>query len=216
MGFEAKRGDFKMRYGFVLGSRSGVYRVKREYGTVTPFNPDMKSTEFEIREGRMVKPKTLSNEEFGTSELALPFLTRMLFRFEPEPGEMQNHYSNTYIDVTSVLNFVRRMQFYRLFPNAMREPRRPMNSRLLVEDGSNLASVLRAMTKRDSPFLAEIKSSLGQVVPGMEGLDVKQSGGYLVVKLRHQEGGSRDRGSWFDLSQESDGTVRLLGLLTAF
>ena len=37
-------------------------------------------------------------------------------------------------------------------------------------------------------------------------------GGYLVIRLKH---GAGPEGDWFDLSQESDGTVRLLALLIA-
>ena len=59
-------------------------------------------------------------------------------------------------------------------------------------------------------------SCLGLVVPGLEGLIVQQSGGYLIVKLRHGSGQNGKDVSTFDLTQESDGTVRLLGLLTAF
>lgn len=108
------------------------------------------------------------------------------------------------------------MQFYRLFPDAMREPRRLMNPHLLAEDGQNLASVLREMIKSDAPYLGEIKTSMALIVPGLNDLLVDQSGGYLVVKLLHGSSDNGGPGSWFDLSQESDGTVRLLGLLTAF
>ena len=216
LGFELTRSNFRMRYRFVLGSRSGVYRVKREYGTVTPLDPEKKLTEFVVREGRVVKPNRLANEEFGTSELALPFLARYLFRLSEENADDQHISHETYREVSGVLSFIRRMQFYRLFPDAMREPKRPMDSRLLVEDGSNLASVLRAMTKRNSRFLDEIKDSLGHVVSGMENMVVQQSGGYSIVKLWHKLGNYGNEGAWFDLSQESDGTVRLLGLLTAF
>ena len=72
------------------------------------------------------------------------------------------------------------------------------------------------MSKRKSRFIAEINNTLGRVVPGMEKLVVQQSGGYLIVKLWHKSSSHRDQGLWFDLSQESDGTVRLLGVLTAF
>ena len=86
---------------------------------------------------------------------------------------------------------------------------------MLLDDGINLASVLRGMDKRSAPYLGEIKGALGQVVPGLSGLRVPQSGGFLVIKLRHSGSNGSNLGSTFDLSQESDGTVRLLGLLTA-
>ncbi len=216
IGFEVERGDFRLRYGFVLGSRAGVYRVKKEFGNFTFTDNRHTTDEFEVKEGRVVKPKGHEIDRFETSELALPILTRTLFRFMVEQVDIRRELNRTYNDLNRLLSFFSRMQFYRLFPDAMRQPSRPAESRLLAEDGSNLASVLRAMVKRKSRYLDEIKSSLGQVVPGLKDLVVQQSGGFLVVKLRHGVGDGNSRESIFDLTQESDGTVRLLGLLTAF
>ena len=216
VGFEVERGDFRLRYGFVLGSRSGVYRVKKEFGNFTFTDNRHTTDEFEVKEGRVIKPKGHDIDRFETSELALPILTRTLFRFMVEPVDVRRELNRTYVDMNRLLIFFSRMQFYRLFPDAMRQPSRPADSRLLAEDGSNLASVLRAMVKRNSRYLGEIKSSLGQVVPGLKDLVVQQSGGFLVVKLRHGVDQDGNRESIFDLTQESDGTVRLLGLLTAF
>ncbi len=215
VGFTAERGDFRFKYRFVLGSRSGIYRVKRERGVVTPAYPDEEPVEFELRDGRLVKPRGLDEEQLETSELALPLLRHTLFSRPTEPPSRRQRTSRTYRDVNAVLSFFSWMQIYRLFPDDMREPRRPTNAFLLLEDGYNLASVLRGMVKRKAPYLAEIKSALGQVVPGLADLHVQQSGGFNVVKLRHSAGEDNGGGSTFDLSQESDGTVRLLGLLTA-
>ena len=44
---------------------------------------------------------------------------------------------------------------------------------------------------------------------------MKRAGSYLLVELKHEEPGRSDRNSWFDLSYESDGTLRLLGMLVA-
>ena len=45
------------------------------------------------------------------------------------------------------------------------------------------------------------------------GLRVELVGGYLVVQLKHD---AIPGEPWLDLSMESDGTVRLLGLLVAY
>ena len=217
IGFEIGYGDFFMRYGFVLGNREGVYRVANETATVTPVENGSKPIEFELRDGHVVKPEIFDDEEFDDSQLVLPFLTHALFRTRAR--STKSRYRSRYATVRKVdetIKFVKRMQFYRLFPDAMREPRRLMNPQILVEDGQNLASVLREMVKLDSPYLGEIKTNLGHVVPGLNDLLVDESGGYLLVKLRHRNCDLGDPESWFDLSQESDGTVRLLALLTAF
>ncbi len=217
VGFIAKCGGFQMKYGFVLGSRSGVYRVKREYGVVTAADREEEPVEFEIRGGEVRKPRVLAGEKLETSELALPLLRRILFFHPLESGKKVDVPTRIYRDVTRVLRFLSGMRFYRLFPDDLRDPRKPMDSRVLYENGSNLSSVLRRMEmdKRKALYLEEIKSALGRVVPGLTDLQVRQSGGYIVVKLRHSAADGGVAGSTFDLSQESDGTVRLLGLLTA-
>ena len=215
IGFEVERGEFRMQYGFVLGSRAGVYRVKREQGEFTLRGKRNVTKEFEVREGRVTKPKTLNFAPFETSELAFPKLVHLMFPLRINEDHPPRESEITFDSVIGALVLIGEMQFYRLFPDAIREPRKPLNERVLLEDGSNLASVLRAMVKRKSRMLEEINGNMGQVVPGLRDLVVQQSGGYLVVKLRHGVGQNGSRVATFDLTQESDGTVRLLGLLTA-
>ena len=189
--------------------------MRREYGVVTPADPEEAPVEFEVKGGRLVKPKGFGAGQFETSELAFPLLRRILFR-TVEPGSTQiGRVTPTYRDVFEAVWSISRMKFYRLFPDAMRDPRKPTDTSLLNERGSNLASVLRKMLKSKSPYLDEIKNALEHVVPGMSDLQVRHVGGFLVVKLRHQGANGGSARSSFDLSQESDGTVRLLGLLTA-
>ena len=192
------------------------YRVKREYGMVTPANSEDAQFEFEIKEGRLVKPKdmgALEVDQFETTSLAFPSLRRIMFR-TTEPGNGQiGRMTETYRDVSEAMESISRLQIYRLFPDDLRKRQTPRGTDLLDEDGSNLAAMLKEMDKRDSPYLGEIKGALGNVVPGLSDLKVPLSGGVPTVKLRYRTGG-RPR-STFDLSQESDGTVRLLGLLTA-
>jgi hypothetical protein len=72
------------------------------------------------------------------------------------------------------------------------------------------------MIQRGSPFLEELRSALGYVVPGLCGIRVTSvTGGYLVVEINHETSAGNGRKVWFDLSQESDGTLRLIGLLVA-
>ena len=215
VGFIAKRGGFQIKYGFVLGSRSGLYRVKREYGVVTPANPEEEPVEFMFKGGQLVKPSLESlgmhTEPGEDIELQMPVWKRILFGSPSRDWKKSRMPSN----VDWAVSFISRMQFYRLFPDTLRELQRPQDTNRLNREGSNLASVLRGMVRRKSPYLDEIESALGQVVPGLSSLRVQQSGGFLVIKLRHGGANGGSAGTTFDLSQESDGTVRLLGLLTA-
>ena len=205
-----------MRYGFVLGSRAGVYRVKREYGSITPSDPELNPITFEIKDGEVVKPVIMTSDRIDTSELSLPRRIWLIIRALTDTVNDNPKFAAAQEDVFGVLNLTSQMRIYRLFPDPIRRPHPPMDDRVLAEDGSNLASVLRAMSKRKSPYFDEIKNGMGRVVPGLSDLDVRQFGGYLVVRLRHSVGDNGGPSSLFDLSRESDGTVRLLGMLTAF
>ncbi len=214
VGFRAEKGGFRIDYGFVLGSRSGIYYIKREYGAVTPADRNEEPVEFEVMNGRLLKPRELTEERLETTEIALPMLRRVLFRVARSGDNPIGRATQTYHDVSEVVRSISDIKLYRLFPDEMRRPQIPRDRAQLNEKGSNLASVLRDMMKRKAPYLGEIKSALGHVVPGLSDLRIKQVGGFLVVKLRHNVAGGRSRTTFY-LSQESDGTVRLLGLLTA-
>ena len=86
----------------------------------------------------------------------------------------------------------------------------------LLDDGSNLASAIQAMERRDDSFMAELRSSLNFVVPEIRNVRVIPAGSYLVVEVAHHDVLDGETTRWFDLSSESDGTLRLLGLLVAF
>ena len=60
--------------------------------------------------------------------------------------------------------------------------------------------------------MVRLRKLLGLLIPGVSDIRVDVVGGYLVVKLKRD---AIDGDGWLDLSMESDGTVRLLGLLVA-
>ena len=108
-----------------------------------------------------------------------------------------------------------RVGLYHIFPNSLRDPQKVADSHPLATGGENLASTLRDMTQKKSRFLPDLKSALTFAVPGVRDIRVSHAGSYYVVELNHERDGGNERGSWFDLSRESDGTIRLLALLTA-
>lgn len=111
------------------------------------------------------------------------------------------------MEYQGIYSFLTSMSFYSIFPNTLRNPEIPANPYPLDEYGGNLASVLREF--RSSEWYIDLKNSLGNVVPGVIDLQVKRVGSYFVTQLKHEDG------SWLDLAQESDGTLRVLGLLSA-
>ncbi len=104
---------------------------------------------------------------------------------------------------------------YHIFPNSLRDPQKGADSHPLASGGENLASNLRDMIQKKSRFLPDLKDTLTLAVPGVRDIRVSSAGSYYVVELKHDRDGGTERGSWFDLSHESDGTIRLLAMLTA-
>lgn len=107
------------------------------------------------------------------------------------------------------------MGFYTIYPASLRQPQKPANVYPLEESGQNLASVLRNLKQKKNSEVATMNQALEVAVEGVHDYSVSQVGGYLVTRLHHApifEGG---RGPAFELAQESDGTLQLLGILTA-
>nr|WP_290669821.1 AAA family ATPase [Ardenticatena sp.] len=116
---------------------------------------------------------------------------------------------------TEAWNALRAMSFYTLYPNTFREPAKPAMPYPLQDEGHNVASTLRSLRREDRKRYERIVKFLRAAVPGVEDVAVKQVGGYLVVEIRHAMHAKEDRRASFDLTQESDGTLRLLALFTA-
>jgi len=111
-------------------------------------------------------------------------------------------------EVADTYKFLTSMNFYTIFPNVLRPPQKPTTPYPLLEHGENLASALRDFLSL-SEWSIDLKNQLEKVVTGVSNLRVVQVGSYLVIRLKYEDG------SEFDLEQESDGTLRVLGLLLA-
>ncbi|MEO6751542.1 MAG: AAA family ATPase [Opitutus sp.] len=189
-------------YGFCVGSgKEGEYRVKREYCEANATDRlGHRPVHRFVREGNRIEWSGLKipggAERFGALEsvsLALPSLAI----FSPFFSRARS--------------YLRGMNFCAIFPNTLREPQKPSPIKQLTEHGDNLASILRHL--RESKWFGDLKSAFNNVIGGIQDLRIRQIGGFLVTELQHQMGGGNS--AWFDLSQESDGTLRILGLLVA-
>ena len=104
-----------------------------------------------------------------------------------------------------------RMGFYNLNPDKIRELQDPDPGELLIRDGSNLASVLAQLP---SPVKQRIEEYLAKVVPGVQGVEVKEIRPKETLEFRQNVAG--DKYPWrFMANNMSDGTLRVLGILVA-
>lgn len=100
---------------------------------------------------------------------------------------------------------------YRIFPDRLREAQRPDVADSMRTHGENWASVLRDLDKVTAgpDFLA----AMGQIVGDVDDYRVSAVGGYLIPELRHID--AEGTQVWRGAVQESDGTLRIAGILTA-
>lgn len=216
-------GYYSAEYGFTLASiDNGGYRVRKEYGKVRE-RDDSAIAEFKIEDGNLASSDiciegsrhSLQDDDidFDTDSLAFQTLVR-LSRQLIRDANISTRGGSLYNGLREFHRNLTRMRFYHIFPNTIREPQRLSNADTLSEHAANLASVIRELDEsRSGSILSErFRESLRLLIPGVTDIKVDLVGGYLVVKLKHD---AIDGDPWLDLSMESDGTVRLLGLLAA-
>lgn len=76
-----------------------------------------------------------------------------------------------------------------------------------------MAAVLRRIKRYDESNWPSLSFALRQAIVGFDTLEIEPVGGYLATKLIYQTNTTQPRTSY--LGQESDGTIRMLGLLAA-
>ncbi len=189
IGLHIKTSELEAEYEFVLGS--GENLVKSEMCTV---QQEGFSDRFEIRavDGRrewQKSPRNISAPPMSKS-LMLPLLGG-------SPG------------FEAVYKILSGMSFYTILPNLLQDPQKPLDDYPLDEEGRNLASVLR---KFDTNQRQELNEALFRIIGDIERYMVQKSGNRLAVHLYHRAAGDEPD---FELSQESDGTLRVLAILTA-
>ena len=223
----AECGYNSVEYGFILTSMdNGRYKVSSEYGRILK-GDDSVVAEFRIEDGSLMAPDFLlpkvsrqaslldDDGDFDTDDLALPILLRMSRRLVARDIEESEHIASLIYDGLRELHRnLTGMRFYHIFPNTIREPQRLSNTLILEEDATNLASIIRELDRDGFGMrsMARLRESLRLLIPGVSDIRVEPVGGFLVVRLKHDAVGGD---LWLDLSMESDGTVRLLGILAA-
>ncbi|MBN1349975.1 AAA family ATPase [candidate division KSB1 bacterium] len=191
-------------YAFILGSkRSQDYLVKFERISITRKDKKTKHSEPSFVEMKNGELSGISKDLQRYSDI-----------FEKSTGSLS--VARLMIPPIFQLNqFFRKAGFYTIYPDTIRQPQSPAAPYPLDEKGKNLASMLRALKRRKTPESHEMLTALSRVVEGVTDYDVQQIGGYLVTKLHHLSPQGTDRSPAFSLAQESDGTLRMLGLLSA-
>ena len=106
------------------------------------------------------------------------------------------------------------MRVYAIEPNRMRGLQSSFDSRYLHRDGANVVSVLQKMDSRDPAILERIRELLGAIVPNLTDLYLVSDQGKRP-ELMFSQKAAHNEDFLFSASRMADGTLRVLGLLTA-
>ena len=113
----------------------------------------------------------------------------------------------------AIVRFMSGMWTYRIEPATLRAMQDPGGGVRLHSDGSNAASVLREIQRQSKGDWERIRELLDRVVPGTLGVRPKKHGNKLTLEFTQDWGKSEP--VKFEAFSMSDGTLRVLGLLTA-
>ncbi len=114
-----------------------------------------------------------------------------------------------------VYESLRRMAFYNLNPEQIRDLQEPDSGQMLARDGKNLAAVIRELGRFEGgQLLSKIAEHLQAVVPGVMAVEHRTLGPKETIEFRQLVAG--DPSPWrFFAAEMSDGTLRSLGILVA-
>jgi predicted ATPase len=209
--FESSRGYGGYR--LTLASASGQFRVKEESGywtgerIPTSAGQQVRTSNFSRQaNGRVLITSTINQERLRP--IVIP--NYELFLSQLTGSAM------TFLNMTfqSLVREIISLSTYAIYPNIMRVPQVVSREETLLNDGSNLASVLKKLNTGQRRLKTRLIEALRVVMPTVSDIQIRSAGGYYVPVLRVSEasGDTHD----FNMSQLSDGTLRMIGLLAAF
>ena len=182
--------SFQGSYGFDITSHSKhEYRVKREHCIVSSGG---ETHQFHVDQQAWKLPPPGGIPKLSLTSLALPIVSGDE-RFKP----------------LSV--FLSNMAVYNIYPDTLRSPKKYDPSKPIDEHGENWLSILR--DQEAETWKPEMVAALGKLTNEIDDMQIKQLSGFLISTFRHGTGGIK--GKWFDASQESDGTLRIAGIIAA-
>ena len=111
---------------------------------------------------------------------------------------------------TPLFDLLSRLVIYSIYPDTLRQPQKYNPDKPMHKHGDNWVSILQ--DQKQSTWEPEVVAGLNRLTGDIRGIKVNRIANYLVAQFRRKPKG---RSQWFDAAQESDGTLRVAGILTA-
>ena len=140
------------------------------------------------------------DQKFGVSESVLNHITKS--------------YSSIYELFSYLVDDIRSFEAFTIFPNTIRAPQTVSGAVALEPDGKNIASIIKQMVGDKRRSRDRIVRALRAVLPQVTAISVKSTAGYNVPVFSVSE--PTGEVHELNMSQISDGTLRMLGILVAF
>lgn len=188
--------SFTGYYAFTLvGDRAEDYRLKTEEALVCDRSTGS-TYKFRLHEGKWTEGPPELRPKVTPQSLAMTLVAGDE-RFAP------------------LANALRNVCIYAVFPDMLREPQKPDTIRPMKQHGENWTTILQGMTSTGAA--SELKTALVKLTGDISDFRVRQLGGYLNAEFLHatERKRTKDRQKWFESAQESDGTLRVAGIITA-
>ncbi len=112
-----------------------------------------------------------------------------------------------------LVDYLSSLTVYSIFPDTLRAPQKFDPVRPMKRHGENWVSILREMVKQDAK--GDLVAGLHKLTGDIDDIKVSSAAGYLIAEFKQTATGNSKGERWFEAGQQSDGTLRVAGLLTA-
>ena len=109
---------------------------------------------------------------------------------------------------------LRSIAVYAIYPNTLRQLQKYSPVKPMAKHGENWVSILK--DQPEATWRPELVAALHKLTGDIEDIELKRMAGHLGVRFRRtiaEKSSSASR--WFEANQESDGTLRVAGIITA-
>jgi len=208
--------EFSGEYGLVIGSSKseGTFSVLSEHGNFLSYDyisEEEGSDEISFENARIYFDRKSDGRISGS-------FNRNIIGSKDTELESDEIFLSSLIGriaFEQICDLLYNLEVYSVYPNTLRQPETPSNDPILSSHGGNFCSVFKRLRKSAAGKrrVRDITDAMRLILGNLDEIRIQSVGGYLTPMFRVKE--DNEAGHDFNVSQISDGTLRVLGLLLA-